>query len=176
MKNMRKGTKMDGKDLLKSGDSKLYVKKSHTLEDARSTASTFTVMGVIGIVAVILVSLNVIELPMKGFSKGMFCVVMGGLFSFFTAVGIHSFFQIGKLKGETAAEEALTDTIKKWFLESYTKEQLDTMAGITDEDSTQEQFYFPRSEKIKELITDSYPKLEESYLDELMEEIYENIF
>lgn len=156
--------------------SKIYIKKSHSLEDAKSTASTFTVMGIIGIVAVALIGVGVIKLPMDSFSKIMFCSVMGLLFLFFIATGIHSFLQIGKLKDASASEENLTKELKEWFLATYTADIIDKYAAVDPQLLSAEQLYFPRTEKMHQLIAMKYQNLDEAFFDEMIEELYSEIF
>lgn len=160
-------------DFLRPGQSKIYVKKSRTLEDVRSTASTFIFLGLLGILFLLLVWNDVIYLPMESYAKLIFSIVMGALFFFFLLVGIHACYQIRTLKKEADAEEAQTHTIIEWFTHTYTATDIDKACAVS---SMEESSYFPRSEYMKSLLTAQYPDLEEAYLDELIEEIYEKIF
>lgn len=163
-------------DFLRPGQNKIYVKKARTLEDVRSTASTFTLLGLLGIVFFILLWNDIIYLPMESYAKLIFSIVMGALFLFFLLVGIHACFQIRSLKEATAAEESQTHAIIEWFVHTYTAEEIDQTCGISSEHLDEESSFFPRSERIKALIGAQYANLSDAYLDELIEEIYEKIF
>lgn len=59
--------------------SKIYVNKEAAYEDAKSTASTFLIIGILGIIALILIGLDIIPLSMETYTKVLMFVVMGAL-------------------------------------------------------------------------------------------------
>ena len=94
-------------DLLTTGGSagsKIFVESSKKLEDVRSTAYTFTIVGGIGFIAVILLALGILPLKLESFNRTMMAVVMGILFLIFFGVGIRSFLEMKSLKQSSSNE------------------------------------------------------------------------
>ena len=98
--------------------SKTYIKKEAAYEDAKSTASTFLIIGAVGIIALILVGFDIIPLSMETYTKILMLVVMGALFAMFLIVGIVYQKRLASLKTETlyfARCEVMAEALKNQF-------------------------------------------------------------
>lgn len=154
--------------------SKIYVNKEAAYEDAKSTASTFLIIGILGIIALILIGLDIIPLSMETYTKVLMFVVMGALFVVFLIVGIIYQTRLSSLKTEIRKEEDLSKTVADWFFGNFTKEAIDSrLVQIPEED---EALYFARCEIMAEALKDRFPDLNESFADELLEEFYGKLF
>lgn len=154
--------------------SKTYVKKEAAYEDAKSTASTFLIIGVLGIIALILIGLDIIPLSMETYTKILMLIVMGALFVVFLIVGIVYQTRLTSLKTEIQKEENLTQTVSDWFYENFTKESIDSRLEEIPEG--EEALYFARYEIMAEALKSRFPDLNESFADEMLEEFYGKLF
>jgi len=165
-------------DLLTAGGStgsKVFVESSKKLEDVRSTAYTFTIVGGIGFIAVILLALGILPLKLESFNRTMMAVVMGILFLIFFGVGIRSFLEMKSLKQSSSNEEIRTKTLSEQFFAQADADKIDH--AIFDRDNLSvEQLYFRRYEVMKQILLDMDSTLEESYLDYLIESFYGTLF
>lgn len=155
---------------------KYYVKKADQYEDFSSSAVTFLVVGVAGMIFLLLNSLGVFHIG-TGSGRYLANIVMGAMFLVFIVVGVSSLRTARKIRDEIKPEEEQTAETLRWFLETYTKENVDANCGI-DCDAADELNYFARSEYMKEQLwerlKDRNP--EESYLEALTEELYQKLY
>ncbi len=162
-------------DSPKSTVAPAFVKSSQKLEDVRSTACTFTLVGGIGLIAILLIAFRVIPMDIAAYTRYMMTIVMGILFAIFLAVGIRSFMQMKDLQKQTIKEEDLTDRLKTAFFEKTDAASIDAkISNISD--FSMEQLYFQRYEIMKQILLELDPLLEESYLDHLIESFYGSLF
>ncbi len=146
-----------------------YVKKEEQYRDLKSSASTFILVSVLGIAVLILNAAGIISI----FSGPMPYIVMGILFIAFFYVGITSHIKAQKVEKEIDVENNITQSINDWLTGNVTAEQLD---ALTDPNETAEIRFFHKLEKLKEMITAQFGELDDSYLDLLVEEYYNNHF
>ncbi|WMJ88134.1 hypothetical protein [Anaerocolumna sp. MB42-C2] len=149
--------------------STVYVKKEEQYRDYKSSASTFVVVSILGIAVLILNAVGIIHI----FAGPMPYIVMGALFIAFLYVGISSYAKAQKIEKEIDAENNVTQSINDWLSRNITAEQLD---ALTDPSDTAEIRFFHKLEKMKEMITAQFGEMNESYLDLLVEEYYNNHF
>lgn len=154
--------------------SKTYIKKEAAYEDAKSTASTFLIIGTLGIIALILIGLDIIPLSMETYTKILMLIVMGALFVVFLIVGIVYQTRLNSLKTEIQKEEDLTQTVSDWFYENFTKEAIDSRLEQIPEG--EEALYFARYEIMAEALKSRFPDLNENFADEMLEEFYGKLF
>lgn len=150
-----------------------YVSKKTKTEDMKSTAYTFTLVGALGILFLILFVVGVIPIHTATYMKIMICIVMGAMFLIFFFIGIRSFGKLKSLGEESATEEQLFSEITGWFLTSYKADDIDV---LLDNSQTEEMLYFSRYEVMNRFISEKYPDLEESFLDHIIETLYNQIF
>lgn len=154
---------------------KIYVNANSKLEDARSSASAFTVVGIAGIVILVLLDAGTIPIQLAMPNLIMVNVIMGILFLIFLIAGIHSILSLRQLSSFVTEEEKREQEILQWFRNNYKDSFSMEAPAATDEDNESEQ-YFVRYEKMTQLITSEYPDLKEEYVDHLIEILYEEIF
>ncbi|MCM1263791.1 MAG: hypothetical protein NC313_13860 [Butyrivibrio sp.] len=153
-----------------------YQNSAQKAEDNKSSAYTLLFIGVIGLVFCILTLCGVIPLYQNApTTKYLVCGVMSALFILFIVFGIVSMktFKILLLKAKS--EDSLVEEITKWCAENLTKEGIDE-GLFENEELPDEQKYFKRTEKIKKLIQDKFMNLEESFLDNFIDDYYQNLF
>lgn len=150
-----------------------YISKAAKKEDVKSTAYTFTLIGAGGLILLILFALGVIPVQLPASTKIMMYIVMGAMFLIFLVIGIRSFGQIKNLEHAAVREEKLRAEITKWFLDTYQSADIDRGLDCSQEE---EMLYFSRYDVMKRLILEKYPDLEESFLDNIIETFYAEIF
>lgn len=155
-------------------ETKIYVKKETAYEDAKSTASTFLVIGILGIVALILIQLNVIPIHLSDYMKNMTTIVMGILFVIFTVVGIVYQTNLKRMKAEITTEATNSQAIMEWAQSSLDINEIDSK--LDEELTTEETKYFARFEIIEQRLTEQFPNLNPSFQEYMMEEIYSTLY
>lgn len=152
----------------------VYIEKSAKYNDVKSTAFTFTIIGVLGIICIVLFDAGFFSLIIASYMKIMMNLVMGTLFVIFTIVGIRSFLQLKVLSLEVTKEEETTNEINTWFQEHYSSKDIDS--SFSTDELSEEQLYFKRYEKMKQMISNQYSNLSEDYLDHMIELLYHELF
>lgn len=150
-----------------------FVSKRTKQEDLRSTAYSFVLVSILGAVLLILFAVGIIPLNMTGYMKVLSCSVMGIVFLLFFIIGIRSFIQLKSVKKEVLEEERYFKTITEWFKGANSADRADW--GI-DGNQPKEQLYFARYEKMKQLVEEKYPSLDEAFLDHIIESLYDELF
>lgn len=150
-----------------------YISKASKKEDVKSTAYTFTLIGAGGLILLVLFALGVIPVQLPVSTKIMMYIVMGVMFLIFLVIGIRSFGQIKSLEHAAEYEETLRAEITGWFLDTYHSTDIDRDLDCSQEE---EMLYFSRYDVMKRLILEKYPDLEESFLDNMIETFYAEIF
>lgn len=153
----------------------MYISNKDKYEDTKSTGWTFTVVGGIGLIAVILMDLSVFPFQMQSHMKIIFTIVMGGLFLFFLLIGIKSFLSLKQIQADAKKQEDTENEVISWFLSNHSKEIKEYRFADTDE-SDEDTLYFPRAEKMAELISAEYKNLSADEIDHLVERLYPELF
>lgn len=181
------------KDGYKSG---IYRNSAERAEDNKSSAWTLLSVGVIGIILLILVMAGVIPLHFYGITKYMVYGVMFALFILFIVMGLVSLRNSKIFAKKAESESTLADTMKEWCLAHLNAEELDAkLFGSEEEGSaydtskpddesgdaegeeiSDEVKYFKRIEEIKRLLSDKFINLDEGFLEDFVDHIYEEIF
>lgn len=161
-------------ELKKTQKHSVYVNNAEKAEENRTSAYTLLIVGGIGFVSVILFFADVISIPMAVFSKYLVSGVMGVVFLLFFVMGIVSLRNFKIFRKRAAKENNLTQEIRKWCFQNLTREQID--GEINFEDTQEELKYFQRFEYVKNVVARQFVNLDESYLERLVEEMYEELF
>ena len=168
------------KDGYKSG---VYRNSAERAEDNKSSAWTLLTVGVVGIIALILIMLGVIPVYLYGITKYMVYGVMFALFILFIVMGLVSLRNSKIFAKKAESESSLSDTMKEWCLGNIKADELDaTLFGSDDdepvegEEISDEVKYFKRCEEIKRLISDKFMNLDEGFLEDFVDHIYEELF
>lgn len=153
---------------------KKFVKSTDKYEDLNSSAFTLIITSVVGFTFMILKFLNVIHLSFNGASGILFYIVMGSLFTAFMIIGVLSLIKANKIKKQIGSEEDTTAAIIKYFTDNYSSEQIDS--EINASSLSEGEAYYKRSDKIRSVISENFDNIDDSYMDHLIELVYEKIF
>ena len=72
------------------------------------------------------------------------------------------------------SEDSLLSEITRWCEENLTAAKIDDQIG--EQEVPEEQKYFSRVEKMKELIGDKFLNLDEAFLDHFVDDYYRKLF
>lgn len=155
----------------------VYQNYEEKAADNRSSAYTLLGVGTIGIAAVILCFCDVIKLPLNESSRFMILCILGAMFLFFVIMGLVSMKNAGKYAKKAESEKELTRELEKWFVEYVTAEKVDDGLFAEEEEGfSEEQKYFKRIDKMKELLSERFLNLNEGYMDRFLDKHYQDIF
>ena len=157
-----------------------YQSSASKAEDNRSSAYTLLAVGGIGFIVIVLIFLNVIPLYQNaGITKYLVCGVMGAMFILFIVLGVVSMRDSKLLLVKAKSENSLRSEIKKWCQENLDCAAVDALI-LTEKDPveelTLEEMYFRRTEKMRATIEDKFMNLDEAFLDDFVDEYYQEIY
>ena len=171
------GAEEDGE---KTGEEKpaayqTYRDSAMQAEDNRSSAYTLFLAGILGFVLDILVFTNVIPVFHNADTTRYFvCGVMGALFVLFLVFGIVSMRNARILLVQARSEDTLLSELEKWCRENLSAEQID--GGLALEDMAEEQKYFRRADRMKEIINNKFLNLDQGLLEHFVDGYYQELF
>lgn len=149
----------------------VYEDQGTKAENFKSSAYSLIGVGVLGAVVLLLAAMDILPFQLGTMTYG----VMGIVFAVFIVAGILSFSSYKKSVKLAVTEKNLSEELKKWCRDSLTRENID-QGLFSDKELQDEMKYFKRTEKIKERITSYYSNLEEGFLEEVVEEVYGEIY
>lgn len=152
-----------------------YRDSAMQAEDNRSSAYTLFLAGILGFVLDILVFTNVIPVFHNADTTRYFvCGVMGALFVLFLVFGIVSMRNARILLVQARSEDTLLSELEKWCRENLSAEQID--GGLALEDMAEEQKYFRRADRMKEIINNKFLNLDQGLLEHFVDGYYQELF
>lgn len=155
----------------------VYQNYEEKAADNKSSAYTLLGVGIAGVIVVILCFCDVIRLPLSESSRFMMLGVLGAMFLFFVVMGVISMKNAGKYAKKAESEKELTKELEKWFVEYVTAEKIDDGLFTGEEaDFSEEQKYFKRFDRMKELLSERFLNLNEGYMDRFLDKHYQDIF
>lgn len=150
-----------------------FVSKKEKYKDYLSTGYTFLIVGIAGLVVITLNLLNVIQIfNTSGASSVLFYCVMYTMFFIFLFVSANSFKNSKRLKAEADTEDTFLKDMNTYLLENITSETFDNM----EIPESEEELYFHRTEIIKEKLLEKYPDIDNSLLEQTIDETYDRLF
>ncbi|MDE7199488.1 MAG: hypothetical protein K2O15_11475, partial [Lachnospiraceae bacterium] len=100
-------------------------------------------------------------------------------FILFIVFGVVSMRDSRLLLVKAKSENSLRSEITRWCQENLDRAAIDALI-LTEEDSdgelTQEEMYYRRTEKIRAAIEDKFMNLDEAFLDDFVDEYYQEIY
>ncbi|MCR5684034.1 MAG: hypothetical protein K6G81_01240 [Lachnospiraceae bacterium] len=147
----------------------VYVTKSDESKDMFSTAITFLVFAALLVVFLILNALNIITL----FNNTASLIVIGAMSLACCLVGINAIKRSRKAELESYDEEKLTSSIKEWLAANITD---DLFTELDTSDLSEEVLYLKRTEIIRQKLNETYPNLNDDYVDTLLDDFYDTRF
>ena len=152
-----------------------YKKASDKYNDLHSSSVCLLFVGFLGMIYVILDYFKILPFTFNAQGNFMFYIVMGTLFAVFIISGIYTAISAKKIKNTIADEESNTDTIITWAIENLSNTSIDS--DIEDiQDSSDEEKYLLRTEKLSTILIDKFNLEDESYINSLIDEIYPELF
>lgn len=163
------------KDGYKSG---IYRNNAERAEDNKSSAWTLLSIGVLGIILLVLVMAGIIPVYFYGVSKFMIYGVMFALFILFIVMGMVSLRNSRIFAKKAESDSTLSDTMHDWCKDNLNAADLDVQ--LFDEEETaaleEEMKYFKRTEYLKRLLADKFMNLDEGFLEDFVDHIYDEVF
>lgn len=156
-----------------------YQSSASKAEDNRSSAYTLLAVGGIGFIVVVLIFCNVIPLYRNaGISKYLVCGVMGAMFILFIVFGVVSMRDSKLLLNKAKSETSLRSEITKWCQGNLERAAIDALLQSEEqtEELTEEELYYRRTEKMRAAIEDKFMNLDEAFLDDFVDEYYQEIY
>lgn len=155
---------------------KTYVNSAQKAEENKASGYTLLGVGIAGTIFMILIWTGVLPLHMSGTTKVMSGVVMEALFVVFMVMGIQAFRSSKQLEARAKSETGLTESMKQWCKNTLKADELDAEILTEGEALTDEVKYFRRTELLKAKINAQFMNLDESFLDQFVDDIYESVF
>ena len=113
-----------------------------------------------------------------GITKYLVYGVMFAMFILFIVMGAVSLRNSKIFARKAESENILSDTMKEWCMANLKAEELDTSLFGEEQRQTlpPELKYFKRNAEIKRLLSDKFMNLDEGFLEDFVDHIYEDIF
>lgn len=155
--------------------SHIYQKSSEKAEDFKSSAYVLLLVGIGGIVLLVLIVTGLLPIRLDGWNRYLTGGVMGTMFLLFIIMGILSLRSSKTLLGKAVREDELTREILNWCSKNLTAEAVDEML-TGEQDLPEEAKYFRRALYMKERISHQFLNLDENYLEQLVDDYYQEIY
>ena len=153
----------------------IYQNSAVKAEDNRTSAYTLLFVGILGFVLAVLVFTGVLPVFRNADTTRYFvCGVMGAMFILFVVFGIVSMRNSKILLVQAQSEDSLLSELAKWCEENLSTEQID--GGLFEEEMSDEQKYFKRTDKMKKIINDKFLNLDQGLLEHFVDEYYQGLF
>lgn len=146
-----------------------YVKRAEKSKDLKSSATTFFFFAAAILIFIILNLTNVITYLNNPFSY----FIMICMFAAFLWFGISSLRMSKQAATEAIQEEEVTKKLNDWLKEHVTKELLDSFC---DPLQSEEINFMRKMDGIGELLTKEFGEMNDSYLDSIIEDFYNETF
>ena len=148
----------------------VYVDAAQRYEDMKSSASAFYLVGGIAAVGSVLCWMSVIPLAMA--AKIALTAIAAGAF----LVAVKTTLSAKAFLPQVAKEKERTETILRWFSDTYTGADLDRALGSASRSLSPEELSLKRYELIQDYLITNHDLPDPAYVDSLAEEIYGKLF
>lgn len=151
-----------------------YLTSKDKAKDLKSTGIMLIITGVIGVAVVSSIMAGFIPFfHISGVVKYVIYSIIDLFFVSFIYFGINALVSMKKLSNKVNEEESMNSDFIKWFSENVTKEAVDAKIMLTKDENTN---YFMRNERIKLMVFHVFPDMENSFVENYIDEHYEDIF
>lgn len=154
--------------------SSLYENSAERAADNKSSAYMLLIVGGLGLLVVVLGIAGVLPFRLTGTMKYMTYGIMSALFILFIIMGVISMKSYRIFAKKAESENSLRSTIEKWCLENIKAVEIDE--EITAAEVSEEEKYFKRTSWMKDKISKQFLNLDEAFLDNFVDEIYDKVF
>lgn len=150
-----------------------FVPKKDKAGEYLSSGIMLLIMGVLGCVFIVLLMCGVFPFKVRGIVSYIIDGIMFLFFGMFIYFGINAIVTYKSLKVDAGEENKEIEEFEEWFKTTITKEFIDSDLEITEDEQTN---FFKRNAKIKYLISQNYPSVNESLADLYIDKYYGDIF
>lgn len=148
---------------------KTYVEASFREEEMKSSSFSFLIVAILLAVITFLVFLDIIPIAVGSTAaKALDVSVLLIMMFIFLGISLYSMKRARELSGASNREVALTEEILQYCLANY--------KDPASEDSSETDQYFERETCIRNMISNQYKGLTDSYLDYLVEIVYTELY
>lgn len=152
-----------------------YVDKGQKYEDLRSSASAFLLVGGALLIFSALCWLQIVHLPMAGFSRYLIQAALTAMGIFSMVVYIKSNKSAKDLLPQIEEEKQKTNSLIQWFLSEQSAQDIDR--EILDFDQlNEEEISLKRFQLIQDYLITHKDLPDPAYVDALCEEIYTKLY
>ena len=152
-----------------------YVDKGQKYEDLRSSASAFLIVGGVVLIFSALCWLQIVRLPMAGFSRYLIQTALTAMGIFSMVVYIKSNKSARELLPQIEEEKQKTNDLIQWFLSEQSAQDIDR--EILDFDQlNEEEISLKRFQIIQDYLITHKDLPDPAYVDALCEEIYTRLY
>lgn len=148
----------------------VYVDAAQRYDDMKSSASAFYLVGGIAAVGSVLCWMSVIPLTMVA-KIALTAIAAGAL-----AVGVKTTLSAKAFLPQVAEERERTENIIRWFLDTYSAQDLERALGSVSRSLSPEELSLKRYELIQDYLITNHDLPDPAYVDSLVEEIYGKLF
>ncbi len=165
----------EASETCRTGKSTLvYQNRQDKADEFKSSGIVLLAVGILGILFMLGVDFGI--LPLKLNNLIMMNIIMNALFVFFVIFGVYSLKGAKKYACEAVEERNTTKEIKSWVLEHLSADEIDEKSGCNKQSESDEILYFKRYAYLKKTISDKYINLDEDYLEQLVENLYQELY
>lgn len=154
--------------------SSIYENSAERAADNKSSAYMLLIVGGLGLLVVALGIMGVLPFRLTGTMKYMTYGIMSALFILFIIMGIVSMKSYHFFAKKAESENSLRSTIEKWCLENL--KSADFEGETSAAEVSEEEKYFKRASWMKEKISKQFLNLDEAFLENFVDEIYDQVF
>lgn len=155
----------------------VYESSAKKAEENKASAWSLLLVGSFGLLLIVLCLTGVIPIPQNLRGTAIFFIIMGAMCAIFMALGIMSFFHAKTFEKDVDSENSLKESLETWCTENLKGAEIDRYIRLRDPNFSGESLYFPRFELIKARINHQFLNLDQSFLDQFIDEvIYEKVF
>ena len=156
---------------------KPFIKASDRAKEYKDSAYSLLLVGGLGIIFLILCLTNTIHINIAENIRVIFFVTMLVMFLIFIFVGVKNLVEAKTINALASDEENLSSDIRAYFTDNYDKESIDKLVfNEEDIDLRNELKFFKREEFIRNVILEKFGQLDQAFLDNEVEIVYNNIY
>lgn len=153
-----------------------YVDSAERAEENRSSAWTLLLVGGVGLIVIVLNLLNIIHLPIYGFTKYMVSGLLGALCVIFVVAGFISIKKTKTYSSAATVEKDNKDKIIDWCKENEIAVKINMAIENEFPDLPEEEVYFKRYEGLKFFVFKNFQSMSLPFLEHVIDEIYDSLF
>ena len=155
----------------------VYVTRTEKYEDLTSSASAFRVVGAILAVLAVLSWGSALKLPIGIPANPIFRLMVTALAIGAIVISVKTASDAKTVKGQIGEEQAATENLIAWFVETYTADQVDeAVFRENGNDLQEEELALKRMNYMQDTFITTYDLADQGYVDALAEEVYAKLY